>query len=309
MGCKEMEDYPYPEKGTGEGSQSSHSEGSDKCGCSANPCGGPFKAPDEIKLDPRAPNMTALLEVVAITVEERVRQLMNYYGLPIPESKENIQVDLSGPTPKVYTMGKMGWKEPEAGDPLAGAVIEQLAGLKPEDVERIEVISTKDGIPPEVLKRIEKIGMAMADKLGKDRFDIVTIVEDGKGNVATKRTEYIKSNPVRPELKKDKPYLVKKESFQQKLERKRTLHKPEAAKKLEAPKKVKRGNLNFRELDPVENRRVYIFPGNHRVIVENACRLAITDSGVHRLETTTGEKHIIPAGWLQIKINAPAWSF
>jgi hypothetical protein len=219
MGCKEMEDYPYPEKETGEGSLSSHSEGSDKCGCSANPCGGPYSK-EEVKLDPRAPNMTALLEAVAITVEERVRQLMNYYGLPIPESKENIQ-----------------------------------------------------------------------------------------GHVATKRTEYIKSNPVRPELKKDKPYLVKKESFQQKLERKRTLHKPEAAKKLEAPKKAKRGNLNFRELDPVENRRVYVFPGNHRVIVENACRLAITDSGVHRLETTTGEKHIIPAGWLQIKINAPAWSF
>lgn len=301
MGCKAMEEYSTEKEGAG--TPSSHSP--ERCGCNVNPCGGPFQK-EEAKLDPKAPNMTALLEAVAITVEERVRQLMNYYGLPIPENKENIQVDLSGPTPKVYTMGQMGWKEPEAGDPLAGAVIEQLKGLKSEDVERIEVVTTKDGIPPEVLKRIEKIGMAMADRLGKDRFDIVTIVEDDKGNVATKRTEYIKSNPKAP-AKADKPYLVKKETFQQRLERKRALYKPEEKKVL--PKKVKKGNLNFRELDPVENRRVYVFPGNHRVIVENACRLAITDSGVHRLETTTGEKHIIPAGWLQIKINAPAWSF
>jgi hypothetical protein len=303
-----MEDYPEGEKGMG--SPSSHSPGND-CGCNAKPCGGPYKEedlkPEDVKLDPRAPVMSKLLEAVAITVEERVRQLMNYYGLPIPESNENIQVDLSGPTPKIYTMGEMGWKEPEAGDRLTGAIMEQLKGLKPEDVERVEVVSTTEHIPPEVLKRIEKIGMAMADRLGKDQFDIVTIVDDGKGHVATKRTEYIKSNPIRPEAKPGKPYLVKKETFQQRLDRKIALHKAEEPKVL--PKKAKRGNLNFREIEPVENRRVYVFPGNHRVIVENACRLAITDSGVHRLETTTGEKHIIPAGWLQIKINAPAWSF
>jgi hypothetical protein len=331
-----MEDYPEGEKGMG--SPSSHSPGNDY-GCNVKPCGGPFPQ-EEVKLDPRAPNMTKLLEAVAITVEERVRQLMNYYGLPIPESNENIQVDLSGPTPKIYTMGKMGWKEAEEGDPITGAVIEQLKGakpncmiskegapirkslldalkgIKPEDVERIEVVSMTEHIPPEVLKRIEKIGMAMADRLGKDQFDIVTIVDDGKGHVATKRTEYIKSNPIRPaknlgevldRVKKDKPYLVKKETFQQRLDRKRVLHKPEEKKV--APKKAKKGNLNFREIEPVENRRVYVFPGNHRIIVENACRIAITDSGIHRLETTTGEKHIIPAGWLQIKLNTPEWSF
>ncbi len=329
MGCKDMEDYSTEK---GEGSPSSHS-GPERCGCSANPCGGPYKedehlrdisaspsierqrerdrnkveAKEEVKLDPKAPNMTALLEAVAITVEERVRKLMSYYGLPVPDSQDNIQVDLSGPTPKIYTMGEMGWKEePDEGDRLTGAILEQIEGLKPEDVERVELVSMKDEIPPEVLKRIEKIGMAMADKLGKERFDIVTIVDDGKGNVATKRTEYIKSNPIKP-AKKDKPYLVKKETFQQRLERKRALHKPEEKKV--APKKAKKGNLNFREIEPVENRRVYVFPGNHRIIVENACRIAITDSGIHRLETTTGEKHIIPAGWLQIKLNTPEWSF
>jgi|GEM_PF-2524441 hypothetical protein len=91
--------------------------------------------------------------------------------------------------------------------------------------------------------------------------------------------------------------------------------KARIAKKLQAEKekqkrievKPKKKNLNFRELK--ESRRVYVFPGNNRVIVENACRIAIMDSGIHRIETTTGEKHIIPTGWLQIKINSKEWNF
>lgn len=92
--------------------------------------------------------------------------------------------------------------------------------------------------------------------------------------------------------------------------------KSRIAKKLQAEKerqkktvsvKPKRRSLNFRELK--EARRVYVFPGNNRVIVENVCRIAIMDSGIHRLETTTGEKHIIPTGWLQIKINSEEWTF
>lgn len=96
-----------------------------------------------------------------------------------------------------------------------------------------------------------------------------------------------------------------KNSFKARMAKKLQAEK-ERQRKAAAKAKPKR-NLNFRELK--EGRRVYIFPGNNRVIVENVCRIAIMDSGIHRLETTTGEKHIIPTGWLAIKISSEEWNF
>ena len=95
-----------------------------------------------------------------------------------------------------------------------------------------------------------------------------------------------------------------KNSFKSRIARK---IQAEKERQRRAAKTKPKKNLNFRELR--EGRRVYVFPGNNRVIVENVCRIAIMDSGIHRLETTTGEKHIIPTGWLQIKISSEEWNF
>lgn len=99
----------------------------------------------------------------------------------------------------------------------------------------------------------------------------------------------------------------RKGSFKSRIAKKLRAEKERQRRKIAASAKPKKKNLNFRELN--EARRVYVFPGNNRVIVENVCRIAIMDSGIHRLETTTGEKHIIPTGWLQIKINSEGWNF
>ncbi len=77
--------------------------------------------------------------------------------------------------------------------------------------------------------------------------------------------------------------------------------------------KKKKGKLNFRPINPPENRRVYQFPMNQHMIVEGVCAIAVTDIGTHRLCTTKGERYIIPAGWIGLRINAPGnvedWPF
>jgi hypothetical protein len=161
----------------------------------------------------------------------------------------------------------------------------------------------------------------MADKLGNDGFEIVTIVEDKEGNQTVKRAEYLRKSPVPEGAIPYEEFLKRREATSQggkfgKEMVKRVNARRAAIKALTRPAiktttaaKPKKRNLNFREIDPVENRRVYVFPGNHRVIVENTCRIAVMDSGIHRLETTTGQKHIIPAGWLDIIIDAKEWAF
>jgi hypothetical protein len=95
-----------------------------------------------------------------------------------------------------------------------------------------------------------------------------------------------------------------------------TTSSPRRAKKISYPKKVrqekakKRSHLNFREITPPEDRRSYLFPYNQRIIIEGPARIAIADSGNHRIETTTGEKFIVPTGWLAIKIETRGgWGF
>lgn len=272
------------------------------------------KEPEE-ELNPDAPNMKRLLELVGHRVDQEVTRLMEYYGisakdldsLPEPEAGDKlthehvVQLDLSGPHPKIYTSNDQGinWKEAERENPIVGAFIERLK-KQPGTLEVIGLPEKGDEIPEEVMKRIERIGMAMADKLGKDGFEIVTIIEDKDGNQRVKRAEYLR----RGDKKKDKvKELIK--TAKARREAVKVLTRPA----IKTAAKTKKRNLNFREIEPVENRRVYVFPGNHRVIVENTCRIAVMDSGIHRLETTTGQKHIIPAGWLQVIIDAKEWAF
>jgi hypothetical protein len=94
-----------------------------------------------------------------------------------------------------------------------------------------------------------------------------------------------------------------------KIERKRP-RKIAYPKKVRQEKAKKKSHLNFREITPPEDRRSYIFPHNQRVIIEGPAKIAIADSGNHRIETTTGERFIIPTGWLAIKIETRGeWGF
>ena len=66
--------------------------------------------------------------------------------------------------------------------------------------------------------------------------------------------------------------------------------------------------LIFKEVTVPEKSRTYVFAAGE-VTVLNVVRVCSRPSGSHRLETAVGEKYIIPAGWLAIKVDAEAWSF
>lgn len=320
------------------------------CGCNDKQCEGPYINMGEEKvavdLNPEAPNMKRLLELVSKAAAEaasseaakQVVASLKFYGVipyntpeeraindpktaiadfpPLPGSGEGgLQVDLSGPVPKVYLPGFIGWKESpkKKKDAIERAITpmnevakegpclkEILDKLDPKDVDSIEIVRIgEDGNIP--LEETEKLGKALATRLGKDAFSIVILDQDENGKTSfVKELQYTKSK----DDSKDKPQPTQSTAHPA---FSRRYPKGKALKV--SKKKPHRGNLNFREIDPVENRRVYIFPNNQRIIVENAIKLAITDSGVHRLETANGEKYIIPTGWLGIKINSNAWPF
>jgi hypothetical protein len=64
----------------------------------------------------------------------------------------------------------------------------------------------------------------------------------------------------------------------------------------------------FKEVVTTENSRTYIFPTGE-VTVNNVAKVCVRPSGTHRLETSCGEKYIIPSGWVAMKIDAEEWSF
>lgn len=52
-----------------------------------------------------------------------------------------------------------------------------------------------------------------------------------------------------------------------------------------------------------EQKRIYYFPNNESVVLENVTELKISVSGNHRLKTADNKLHIIPTGWLHIEIH------
>ena len=40
------------------------------------------------------------------------------------------------------------------------------------------------------------------------------------------------------------------------------------------------------KINPPERKRIYNFPNNEKIIIENVCVLIITNSGCHKLKTT-----------------------
>jgi hypothetical protein len=65
----------------------------------------------------------------------------------------------------------------------------------------------------------------------------------------------------------------------------------------------------FIELISGESFREYTFPGGDVVRIEDVARIAVSDSGTHRIETKNGQKHIVPTGWIHIMFNAASWTF
>jgi hypothetical protein len=65
----------------------------------------------------------------------------------------------------------------------------------------------------------------------------------------------------------------------------------------------------FIELISGESVREYTFPGGDVVRIEDVARIAVSDSGTHRIETKNGQKHIVPTGWIHITFNAASWTF
>ncbi len=65
--------------------------------------------------------------------------------------------------------------------------------------------------------------------------------------------------------------------------------------------------LKFTELKNGERSRTYVFASGE-VQVQNVQYLSVRTSGRHRLVCKDGQKWIITAGWLAIKIDADEWS-
>jgi len=66
--------------------------------------------------------------------------------------------------------------------------------------------------------------------------------------------------------------------------------------------------LEFKKLSPTENKRTYHYPDG-KFTVENVSAVCVRPSGTHRLETATGQKYIVRAGWLAIELDMDAWTF
>jgi hypothetical protein len=52
----------------------------------------------------------------------------------------------------------------------------------------------------------------------------------------------------------------------------------------------------------IEQVREYTYPGGDKILLENVSELIVSDSGTHRLKTVNKELHIMPVGWIHIRI-------
>lgn len=59
-----------------------------------------------------------------------------------------------------------------------------------------------------------------------------------------------------------------------------------------------------------EKRRIYTFPGNQQLMLENVTKVEVRPSGKHRVETAEGRKVFVNTGWLWLEIETDeGWSF
>lgn len=57
------------------------------------------------------------------------------------------------------------------------------------------------------------------------------------------------------------------------------------------------------KLDIDERERIYYFPNNAIVVLNEIIELTVSESGTHYLKTRDGKLHIIPIGWIHIEIS------
>lgn len=57
------------------------------------------------------------------------------------------------------------------------------------------------------------------------------------------------------------------------------------------------------KLDIDERERIYYFPNNAIVVLNEIIELTVSESGTHYLKTRDGKLHIIPTGWIHIEIS------
>lgn len=57
-----------------------------------------------------------------------------------------------------------------------------------------------------------------------------------------------------------------------------------------------------------EKQRIYYFPNNNKVILNNIIELIVRESGTHRIKTEDKKLHIIPTGWIHIEIDEDNWT-
>jgi hypothetical protein len=65
----------------------------------------------------------------------------------------------------------------------------------------------------------------------------------------------------------------------------------------------------FVELKDPNNSRTYFWQGGSSLTVKNVARIAVSERQTHRLETKSGDKYIIPPGWLYMKVDVKEWTF
>ncbi len=56
-----------------------------------------------------------------------------------------------------------------------------------------------------------------------------------------------------------------------------------------------------------ESRRIYYFPGETDLVIENPIHIKVTESGYHHLETSSGKKVVVTPGWLGIELYDGEW--
>jgi len=60
-----------------------------------------------------------------------------------------------------------------------------------------------------------------------------------------------------------------------------------------------------------EKKRIYTFPNNNIIVLENVTELIVSESGNHRIKTKSDEEislHIIPTGWIHLEIKESEWT-
>jgi len=67
--------------------------------------------------------------------------------------------------------------------------------------------------------------------------------------------------------------------------------------------------IKWTELNPLEHRRTYHFPGGYVASFENVTRIEVRESGKHRIETADGRKAFVAPGWMWMEIKTDAWTF